>query len=163
MRFGVAISGNIFWLIGSFVLPDWRKRCGSFSSPPRCQLHWGSLSLFRLSKIFWFRFRKPDCRILNACNALFHLLVATALNTARRRQFWGCASYVGLKRHIRLHWQIIIHLIVGIKYAVVGLLGYATKLHPFGATIGREYNHRDGYMGDSHQLGSSQRCSSAAL
>jgi hypothetical protein len=94
---------------------------------------------------------------------LLLLVVATAFNTARRQQLGGCASYGGLKRYIRLHWQITIHLVVCIKHAVVGLLGHGANLQPSGGAMGRSYNHREGYKGDSHQLGNSQRCSFAIL
>jgi hypothetical protein len=153
MHFGAAIYGDTFWLIESFVLPDLRKRCGSFSSPSRCQLQRGNSSPFRLPKIIRFCFGKHVCRILKGHNALLRFVVATAHPTARRQQFWGCAFYVGLKRHIRLHWQILIQLVVGVKYAVVGLLGYVRCILS-GAAIGRSY-HREGYMGDLHQLDSS--------
>ena len=139
---------------------SWRGSCNSPSTMAYWEVIFTSFFPFKKS----IRYGNIIYIILAVAYAFLLLLaVATAFSTTRRQQLWGCASYVvGLKRHIRLHLQITIHLVVGVKHAVVGLLGYATKLHPSGAAMGRSYIHREGYMGDSHQLGSSQRCNSAA-
>jgi hypothetical protein len=54
-------------------------------------------------------------------------------------------------------------LVVGVKYAVVGLLGCAAKLHPSEDNHGAFILPSWGYKGDLHQLGNAQLGSSATL
>ena len=68
-----------------------------------------------------------------------------------------------LERHIRLQLDDDKSLVVGVNYAVVGLLGCVAKLHPSEGGHGAFILPSWGYNGDLHQLGNAQLGSSAAL